>query len=43
MRWSSQGAQNIMDIRAVKINDDMNQFMAFRIKLEQTRPGRMAA
>ena len=35
MRWSSQGAQNIMDIRAVKLNEDMENFMDFRIKKEQ--------
>ena len=35
MRWSSQGAQNIKDIRAVKLNEDMENFMDFRIKKEQ--------
>ena len=35
MRWSSIGAQNIMDLRAVKINGDMEEFMAFRIQTEQ--------
>ena len=35
MRWSSKGAQNIMDLRAVKLNGDMEDFMEFRIKKEQ--------
>jgi hypothetical protein len=43
MRWSSQGAQNIMDIRAVKLNDDMEDFMDFRIKKEQLSAFRYAA
>jgi hypothetical protein len=43
MRWSSQGAQNIMDIRAVKLNDDMEDFMDFRIKKEQLLAFRYAA
>jgi len=29
MRWSSQGAQNMMDLRAVKQNGDMDKFMEF--------------
>lgn len=29
MRWSSQGAQNMMDIRAVKLNGDMEDFISF--------------
>lgn len=32
MRWSSQGAQNMMDLRSVKINGDMNEFMEYVIK-----------
>jgi hypothetical protein len=43
MRWSSKGAQNIMDIRAVKLNDDMTDFMKFRIKKEQQHALRYAA
>ncbi len=43
MRWSSQGAQNVMDIRAVKLNDDMESFMDFRIKKEQEAAFRYAA
>ena len=43
MRWSSQGAQNIMDIRALKLNDDMEDFMDFRIKKEQLFAFRYAA
>ncbi len=34
MRWSSQGAQNIMDLRAVKLNGDMEDFMEFAITQE---------
>lgn len=29
MRWSSVGAQNILDLRAVKINGDLEDFMKF--------------
>lgn len=43
MRWSSNGAQNIMDLRAVKINGDMEEFMAFRIQTEQKTIIEMAA
>ena len=43
MRWSSTGAQNIMDLRAVKTNGDMKDFMAFRIQTEQqTTPNKAA-
>lgn len=31
MRWSSEGAQNIMDLRAVKINGNMTDFIQFVI------------
>jgi hypothetical protein len=43
MKWSSQGAQNIMDMRAVKLNDDMEDFMDFTIKKEQLSAFRYAA
>lgn len=43
MRWSSQGAQNIMDLRAVKINGDMEAFMEFRINAEQKSANTRAA
>jgi hypothetical protein len=43
MRWSSKGAQNIMDIRAVKLNGDMADFMDFRIKTEQRTAFKYAA
>jgi hypothetical protein len=43
MRWSSIGAQNIMDLRAVKINGDMEKFMEFRIQTEQKTKIRKAA
>jgi len=29
MRWSSEGAQNMLDLRAVKLNGDMEDFMPF--------------
>lgn len=32
MRWSSQGAQNMLDLRALKINGDLEDFMAFVTK-----------
>lgn len=34
MRWSDEGAQNIMDLRAVKLNGDMDTFMDFVISQE---------
>ena len=43
MRWSSQGAQNIMNLRAVKLNGDMEEFMTFRIKVEQENAFKLAA
>jgi len=35
MRWSSQGAQDMMDLRAVKINGDINELMDFVIKKDR--------
>lgn len=35
MKWSSQGAQNIMDLRAVKINGDMEDFMKYIIQQDR--------
>jgi len=35
MRWEDNGAQSMMDIRAVKQNDDTNEFMAFTIKMDR--------
>jgi len=29
MRWSSKGAQNMMDMRAVKLNGDLPDFVDF--------------
>ena len=43
MRWSSQGAQNIMDLRAVKLNEDMDDFMQFVINKDRIRKNGMAA
>lgn len=36
MRWESQGAQDIMDLRATKLNGDMPQFMDFVIEKQRT-------
>lgn len=35
MRWSSLGAQNMMDLRAVKINGDMTEFMDFVVNKDR--------
>ena len=35
MRWSSPGAQNMLDLRAIKINGDMSQFMDFVIQQDR--------
>jgi len=35
MRWSSDGAQHVMDLRAVKLNGDMEDFMQFVIGSER--------
>jgi len=43
MRWSSIGAQNIMDLRAVKLNDDMEDFMQFVINKDRIRKNNKAA
>ena len=42
MRWSSQGAQNIMDLRAIKLNEDMDDFMQFVINKDRIRKNGMA-
>jgi len=31
MQWSTIGAQNIMDLRAVKLNEDFDEFMEYVI------------
>jgi hypothetical protein len=43
MRWSSNGAQYVMDMRAVKLNGDMENFMQFFIELEYPTAKRAAA
>jgi len=43
MRWSSEGAQNIMDLRAVKLNEDMEDFMEFVIAKDRIRKNTVAA
>jgi hypothetical protein len=37
MRWSSRGAQNMMDLRAVKLNGDMTDFISF-VQRKDQRP-----
>ena len=37
MRWSLEGAQNMMDIRAVKKNGDWPMFMEFILNQNQQR------
>ena len=43
MRWSSKGAQNIMDLRAVKLNDDFDGFKEFLISQEHKTRSHSAA
>jgi hypothetical protein len=38
MRWSTKGAQNIMDIRAIKQNENMKEFMEFFIQKQHPIP-----
>ena len=37
MRWSIQGAQSVLELRAVKLNNDWDQFWQFHIMAEQNR------
>jgi hypothetical protein len=37
MRWSIEGAQAMLDIRSTYLNDDWDQFIAYRIKKETER------
>lgn len=37
MRWKDTGAQNILDLRAVFINQDMNRFIQFVVEKEQSK------
>ena len=43
MRWSSKGAQNIMDVRAVKLNGEIEPFMKFFIQKQQQNRIKSAA
>ena len=43
MRWSSTGAQNIMDLRAVKLNADIEDFMQFVVNKNSIRKNNKAA
>jgi hypothetical protein len=37
MRWEINGAQAVLDLRAIYLNDDWNQFQEYMIKCEQKR------
>jgi len=43
MRWSSQGAQNMLDLRAVNINGDNESFIKFVAKKERNKMFDLAA
>jgi hypothetical protein len=43
MRWSTAGAQRMLDIRAIKQNNDMQQFIDFVIKQEHQQAFKTAA
>lgn len=43
MRWSSKGAQNILDLRAVSHNDDMDDFMNFVVEQKHKKQTNEAA
>lgn len=42
-RWTIQGAQNMIDLRAVKKNEDWNEFMTYVEQINNTDKIRMAA
>jgi len=37
MRWSIDGAQAVLELRAVKINGDWEKFWAYRVRQEKRR------
>jgi hypothetical protein len=43
MRWSPNGAQAMMDLRAVKLNGDMNEFMDFIVNEDRVKNFKFAA
>lgn len=43
MRWSPKGAQAIMDLRAVKLNGDMSEFMDFIVNEDRVKNFKFAA
>jgi hypothetical protein len=44
MRWTLEGAQSMLDTRAIYINGDWDAFISYRIKTEQAEPyGQLAA
>jgi len=44
MRWTLEGAQAMLDLRAIYLNDDWDAFMAYRIQKAQAElNGQMAA
>ncbi len=43
MRWSPNGAQAMMDLRAVKLNGDMSEFMDFIVSEDRIKNFKFAA
>jgi hypothetical protein len=43
MRWEAEGAQAVLNLRAIHINGDWNDFIQHRIQTEQARLYRLAA
>ena len=37
MRWETEGAQPMLDLRVTKLNKQWSQFIKFRIRTEQNR------
>jgi hypothetical protein len=43
MRWEFEGAQPMLDLRVTKLNEEWNEFIAYRIRAEQDRIYNVAA
>jgi hypothetical protein len=43
MRWSSKGAQNMLDMRAVKLNEDLDDFISFVGRQNRKKDFKVAA
>jgi hypothetical protein len=43
MRWKAEGAQAVLNLRAIHINGDWNNFIEHRIQAEQARLHGLAA